>query len=88
MARSLLFKLVLLCGFFTLALAPAAGAEADGRGFLNNNDKITTNTGFVLIVAFPLFIFLASMAQRALEKRKEARTAAEKEFAGQWRGGW
>ena len=71
-------------------LAPAAFAENDGRGFYGaTDDKAVTNAGFILIVAFPLFVFLMSMGQRALEKRKEARKSAEQDYLGShWRGGW
>ena len=43
-----------------------------------------------MIAFFPLFIFTMSMLQRHLDKRKEARQAAQKAHAGnaQWRGGW
>jgi hypothetical protein len=74
-----------------LALAPAAGAYNDGRGFWGaTNDKVVTDAGFILIVFFPLFIFTMSMLQKALDRRKEARKAAEKAYLGnsQWRGGW
>jgi hypothetical protein len=73
-----------------LVLAPVAQAENDGRGFYGaTNDKIVTNFGFALIIFFPLFIFLMSMLQRALDKRKEARKAAQKQLRGApWRGGW
>jgi hypothetical protein len=74
-----------------LALAPAAQAANDGRGFYGaTNDTVVTNAGFILIVAFPLFIFAMSMLQWRLEKRKEARKAARKAHLGntQWRGGW
>jgi hypothetical protein len=73
-----------------LVAAPLAQAENDGRGFLGaTNDKDVTNFGFALIIFFPLFVFLMSMLQRALEKRKEARKAAEKQLRGApWRGGW
>jgi hypothetical protein len=83
-----LFPLALLV---SLALAPAAGAYNNGRGFYGaTNDKVVTNAGFILIIFFPAFIFLASMLQRHLEKRKEARKAAAKSMLsnGQWRGGW
>ena len=72
-------------------LAPVAQAtENDGRGFYGaTNDKVVTNAGFILIVFFPLFVFLMSMLQRTLEKRKEARKAAEKRLhSAPWRGGW
>lgn len=75
----------------SLALAPAAEAYNDGRGFYGaTNDKVVTNAGFILIVFFPLFIFAMSMLQRRLEKRKEARKAAHKALMGNahLRGGW
>jgi len=74
-----------------LALAPAAQATNDGRGFYGaTNDKVVTNFGFALIIFFPLFIFMMSMLQRHLEKRKEARKAAHSSQLGDahWRGGW
>jgi hypothetical protein len=75
----------------SLVLAPVASAANDGRGFYGaTNDPVVTNAGFIIIIFFPAFIFVASMIQRALEKRKEARKAAEKGYLsnGQWRGGW
>ena len=74
-----------------LVLAPAAQAYNDGRGFYGPmNDKVTTDAGFILIIFFPTFVFVMSMLQRHLEKRKEARKAAQKAHLGnaQWRGGW
>ena len=43
-----------------------------------------------LIAFFPIFVFVMSMLQRHLDKRKEARKAAEKTLLGSahWRGGW
>jgi hypothetical protein len=78
-----------LCLF--LALAPAAGAYNDGRGFYGaTNDKVVTNAGFILIAFFPVFVFVMSMLQRALERRKERRKAAHEALLGNthWRGGW
>jgi preprotein translocase subunit SecG len=83
-----LVALVLLLG---LVLAPAAAAYNDGRGFYGaTDDKVVTNAGFILIVFFPIFVFVMSMIQRRLDKRKEARKAAQKAHLGnaQWRGGW
>ena len=83
-----LFALALLA---SLALAPVAGAYNDGRGFYGGtNDRVVTNAGFILIIFFPVFVFVMSMIQGRLEKRKEARKAAQKAFLsnGQWRGGW
>jgi hypothetical protein len=76
-----------------LVLAPAALAETenDGRGLYGaTNDKVVTNVGFIVIIFFPTFVFAMSMLQRHLEKRKEARLAAQKAHSGnaQWRGGW
>lgn len=74
-----------------LVLAPAALAENDGRGFYGaTNDKVVTDAGFILIVFFPTFVFVMSMIQRRLEKRKEASKAAQKQLGGaaEWHGGW
>ncbi len=79
------------CALLLLVLAPAALAENDGRGFYGaTDDKVVTNAGFILIVFFPTFILLASLLQRHLEKRKDARVAAQRSHAGdaRWRGGW
>jgi hypothetical protein len=73
-----------------LVLAPAAQAYNDGRGFYGaTNDKVVTDAGFILIIFFPVFVFLMSMLQRQLERRKQARKAAHKALGDpQWRGGW
>jgi ABC-type nickel/cobalt efflux system permease component RcnA len=89
--RRLLISLVSLAILLVLVLAPVAQAANDGRGFYGaTNDKVVTNTGFILILFFPIFIFVASMIQGRLEKRKKARYAARKAHLGnaQWRGGW
>jgi hypothetical protein len=86
-ARMSILPLLLLLG---LLLAPAAQAYNDGRGFYGaTNDKVVTDAGFILIAFFPIFVFVMSMIQRQLEKRKEARKAAYKALGDvQWRGGW
>lgn len=73
-----------------LVLVPAAFAENDGRGAYGaTDDKVVTNAGFILIVFFPTFVFVMSMIQRRLEKRKEASKAAVKQLGGaEWHGGW
>ena len=75
-----------------LVLAPAASATNDGRGFYGEtNDKVVTNAGFIIIAFFPIFVFLMSMLQGHLDKRKERRKKVHKELAGEeqaWRGGW
>jgi hypothetical protein len=88
--RRLIFNLTTLVAGL-LVLAPAALAENDGRGFYGvTNDKAVTNGGFILIIFFPLFILAMSLIQWRLEKRKEARKAAQKGRSGdaRWRGGW
>lgn len=74
-----------------LTFAPAALAENnDGRGFYGETtDKVVTNVGFLIIIFFALFVFVMSMIQRALEKRKEASKAAKKQLRGiELHGGW
>jgi hypothetical protein len=91
MRSRLLTKLLPLTLLLALLIAPFAQASNDGRGFYGaTNDKVVTNTGFILIIFFPLFVFTMSMLQKALDKRKEARKAAHKAYAGdnRWRGGW
>jgi hypothetical protein len=91
MRTRLLAKLLPLALGLGLLLAPAASAYNDGRGFYGaTNDKVVTDAGFILIVAFPVFVFLMSMLQGKLDRRKTARKAAQKAHMGnaQWRGGW
>jgi hypothetical protein len=86
-----LFGSLASCALLLLVLAPAALADNDGRGFYGaTDDKVVTTAGFILIVFFPTFILLASLLQRRLEKRKDARVAAQRSHAGdpRWRGGW
>jgi hypothetical protein len=75
-----------------LVLAPAALAHDGGQGWYGEtDDKVVTNAGFILIVFFPVFVFLMSMLQGHLEKRKERRKKVHKSLAGEqqtWRGGW
>ena len=90
MRRTLhLFALTAL--LFALS-APAALAHDGGEGWWGEtNDKVVTNAGFILIVFFPVFVFLMSMLQGHLEKRKERRKKVHKQLAGEeqaWRGGW
>jgi hypothetical protein len=74
-----------------LLLAPLAGAHDGGEGLWGEtNDKVVTNAGFILIAFFPLFIFLMSMLQMALDRRKDRRKKALKALAREdrVRGGW
>ena len=91
MRARLLLKLLPLALAVALALPAAAGAYNDGRGFYGaSDDKVVTDAGFILIVAIPLFVLLASMLQKSLDKRKKARKAAHKAYLNnpRWRGGW
>jgi hypothetical protein len=72
-------------------LAPVALAQSSGEGTIGEaDDRTVTNTGFIVIAAFPVFILLMSLLQWRLEKRKDARKKAAKARAGDavWRGGW
>jgi hypothetical protein len=74
-----------------LLLAPAALAHDGGEGWWGEtSDKIVTNAGFILIGFFPLLVFLLSMLQGRLDKRKNERKAAAKArlSSADWRGGW
>jgi K+-transporting ATPase A subunit len=88
--RRLRLAIVPYALLWMLVLASTAHAANDGRGFYGaTDDKVVTNFGFALIIFFPLFIFVMSMLQRSLEKRKERRKAAEKQLgATRWNGGW
>jgi hypothetical protein len=91
MRTRLLAKLFTLALLVSLALTPTALAANDGRGLYGaTNDKVVTDAGFILIIAFPTFVFVASLIQGHLEKRKEARKAAHKALMsnGHMRGGW
>jgi hypothetical protein len=89
MTRRVLARAALLAIVAAAALPSAALAMNDGRGFYGaTNDKVVTNAGFIVIVFFPVFIFLMSRLQARLERRKEARKAAEKISSAFLRGGW
>jgi hypothetical protein len=91
MRKRLLATLVPLALLAALLLAPAASAYNDGRGFYGAvNELAVVHAAFILIIFFPTFVFVMSMTQRHLEKRKQARKAAQKALLsnGQWRGGW
>ena len=74
-----------------LLMAPVALAHDGGEGLWGQTtDKVTATIGFALIVGIPLFIFLASMVQGRLEKRKDAHKKAAKARAksAEWQRGW
>ncbi len=86
--------LLAICATALISLAvltPVALAHDGGQGLYGEtNDKVVTNAGFILIIFFPLFILVMSLAQGRLDKRKEARKAAHKalESGDEPRGGW
>ena len=79
---------VLIAATALLVAATPALAHNNGEGWWGETDDlVVTNAGFILIVFFPLFIFIVSMVQWRLEKRKYARQAAAKR-AAESQGGW
>jgi uncharacterized membrane protein YphA (DoxX/SURF4 family) len=81
-----------LAAFFLIAqTALAANGFDGGEGtYGETNDKVVTNAAFLVIAFFPLLIFLCSMLQWRLDKRKERRKAAAKarRARADVRGGW
>jgi hypothetical protein len=73
--RRLLVRTLPLALWLAVTLAPAAQATNDGRGFYGaTNDKVVTDAGFILILFFPIFIFLTSARKRA--RRQPRRSSA------------
>jgi hypothetical protein len=86
-----LTKTLLLSISLLALMAPVALAQNSGEGKVGAiDDKDTTNAGFILIAAFPLFILLMSLLQWRLDKRKADRKKAIKAAGGdrRWQGGW
>ena len=72
-----------------LLLAPAELAADDGQGLYGEaDDKVVTNAGFITIAFFPLLVFVLSVLQWRLDKRKEARKRAQKArlARSEWQG--
>ena len=64
-----------------LVTAQAALAHDGGEGWWGEtNDVVITYAGFVLIIFFPLFVFVMSLIQWRLEKRKDRRKADRKKL--------
>ncbi len=84
----------MLTALFMGLMAPvalAAEGHDGGEGLWGEtNDEVITNAGFFLIAFFPLFVFVMSLIQWRLDKRKERRKAAEKarRARADLRGGW
>lgn len=83
---------LLLTLFALVLLAPSTALAHDGgQGIYGKvNDKVTTNAGFIIIAAIPLFIFLMSVLQWQLDKRKHRRMDAKlaRQSSPDWAGGW
>ncbi len=90
MARTAILTIALLLVTAAPALASGQGHDGGEGWYGLTNDKIVTNAGFILIGAFPLLIFLLSMLQHTLDKRKDRRKKAAKARtqSPEWSGGW
>lgn len=84
--------IALLTAATALAVAaPQAFAQLSGEGTYGElSDPIITNAFFIVIGAIPAFIFLMSLLQWSLDRRKEKRKKAHKVAGGEqrWSGGW
>ena len=70
--RRLPISAVLAITAVLVAAAPVL-AHDNGEGWWGEtNDRVVTNAGFILIIFFPLFIFVVSLLQWRLEKRKDS----------------
>ena len=91
MRRSLHTALLAVTLFALTAPVALAEGHDGGEGLWGEtDDKVITNAGFFLIAFFPLFIFVMSMIQGGLDKRKDRRKAAAKarKARADQRGGW
>ena len=90
MARTAILTITLFLMTAAQAMASESGHDGGEGWYGLTNDKIVTNAGFILIAAFPLLIFLLSMLQHTLDRRKDRRKKAAKARAGsaEWSGGW
>ena len=92
MRRTRFMSALFAVSLFLLAVAPAAFARSDGgEGFYGEtDDKVITNTMFIVIGAIPVLILVLTLIQTRLDKRKYARINAAKRRSASvdWRGGW
>ena len=91
--RRALHTLLMTVALLALSAPVALAAEGHDGGegwYGETSDKVVTNAGFIIIAAFPLLIFLLSMLQWRLDKRKDARKRADKarRERADLRGGW
>ena len=88
--RRLITSLLLTLSLLALS-APMAFAQASGEGtYGETDDKVVTNSAFIVLAFFPLVVLIVSIIQWRLEKRKDEKKAAVKSAGGEsrWRGGW
>lgn len=73
-----------------LLVIPAVASAKYGQGPIASTDKNSTYAGFIMVAAFPLLALVLTLAQSALERRKERRIEAQRTRAAnaRWRGGW
>jgi heme/copper-type cytochrome/quinol oxidase subunit 2 len=92
MRRTRIMTALLVVSITMLTIAPAAFARADGGEGLygESNDKVITNSMFLVIAFFPTVIVVLTLIQWRLDKRKHAKMDAAKRRAASadWRGGW
>jgi hypothetical protein len=88
-ATTLLLSSLTLLVFAQVALADSDSDHGEGL-YGETDDRVVTYFGFGVIALFPLIIFVASLIQWRLDKRKDARKSAEKARAARadLRGGW
>ena len=85
------FALTVALLALTAPVAMAAEGHDGGEGLYGEtSDKVVTDAGFIIIAAFPLLVFLLSLLQWSLDKRKDARKRAAKARSARadMRGGW
>ena len=89
LGTSVLLNLTALLVFASVALADAQNDHGEGW-YGESNDLAVTQAGFILIGGFPLLILILSLIMWRLEKRKDARKAADKARMARVdaRGGW
>ena len=85
MLRRLPASVVIAVTALLVVAAPVLAHDGGEGWWGETDDRIVTNAGFILIIFFPLFVFLVSLLQWQLEKRKDRRKAEAKRAAA---GGW
>jgi small-conductance mechanosensitive channel len=71
-----------------VSAAPSLAHDTGEGWWGETNDRVVTNAGFILIIFFVGWIFVMSVVQWQLEKRKDRRKAEAKRRAANAAGGW